>query len=59
MADLEASDLVIEAVVENMALKKEIFAKLDQLCAPEVRNNCPAISSGNRNAASSNAFDAL
>jgi 3-hydroxybutyryl-CoA dehydrogenase len=36
MADLEASDLVIEAVVENMALKKEIFAKLDQLCAPEV-----------------------
>jgi 3-hydroxybutyryl-CoA dehydrogenase len=36
MADLEASDLVIEAVVENMALKKEIFSKLDQLCAPEV-----------------------
>jgi len=36
MADLEASDLVIEAVVENMALKKEIFAQLDQLCAPEV-----------------------
>lgn len=36
LADLAASDLVIEAVVENMALKKEIFAQLDQLCAPEV-----------------------
>jgi 3-hydroxybutyryl-CoA dehydrogenase len=36
MADLEGSDLVVEAVVENMALKKEVFASLDQLCAPEV-----------------------
>ncbi|MGD9101673.1 MAG: 3-hydroxybutyryl-CoA dehydrogenase [Anaerolineae bacterium] len=34
LADLAGSDLVIEAAVENMALKKEIFAQLDQLCAP-------------------------
>ncbi len=34
MADLAASDLVIEAAVENMALKKAIFAELDKLCAP-------------------------
>jgi len=36
VTDLAGSDLVIEAVVENMALKKEIFARLDKLCAPEV-----------------------
>jgi len=24
------SDLVVEAIVENMAVKKELFAKLDQ-----------------------------
>jgi 3-hydroxybutyryl-CoA dehydrogenase len=36
LADLAGSDLVIEAAVENMALKKEIFAQLDQLCAPQV-----------------------
>lgn len=35
MADLAASDLVIEAIVENMALKKETFAALDALCAPQ------------------------
>ncbi len=34
MADLVASDLAIEAAVENMALKKAIFAELDKLCAP-------------------------
>jgi 3-hydroxybutyryl-CoA dehydrogenase len=33
---LAGSDLAIEAVVENMALKKEVFATLDELCAPEV-----------------------
>jgi 3-hydroxyacyl-CoA dehydrogenase len=27
-------DLVIEAVFENMAIKKEIFAKLDKICKP-------------------------
>ncbi len=34
LASLAGSDLVIEAVVEKMALKKEIFAGLDKLCAP-------------------------
>ncbi|ELU09144.1 hypothetical protein CAPTEDRAFT_144302 [Capitella teleta] len=28
-------DLVIEAVYENMALKKQIFAELDRICPPE------------------------
>jgi len=30
--DLGDADLVIEAVFENMAIKKEVFAKLDQVC---------------------------
>lgn len=37
-ADLAAAadcDLVIEAVPENLALKRELFAKLDTLCKPE------------------------
>ena len=34
LADLAGSDLVIEAITENMALKKEIFAELDRLCPP-------------------------
>jgi 3-hydroxyacyl-CoA dehydrogenase len=33
-ADLGDADLVIEAVFENMALKKEIFARLDTVCKP-------------------------
>lgn len=32
---LAESDLVIEAVFENMAVKKEIFAKLDVICKKE------------------------
>jgi len=32
--DLAACDLVIEAVVENMAVKRELFATLDALLAP-------------------------
>ena len=32
--DLKDVDLVIEAVYENMDLKKEIFAKLDKICKP-------------------------
>jgi 3-hydroxybutyryl-CoA dehydrogenase len=36
LTSLAGSDLAIEAVVENMALKKEVFATLDKLCAPEV-----------------------
>jgi len=34
VADLKDRDLVIEAVVENMAVKKELFAALDRLLAP-------------------------
>ena len=34
MADLSDCDLVIEAVFENMALKKKIFAELDQVMKP-------------------------
>ena len=33
-ADLGTTDLVIEAVYENMDLKKEIFAKLDKVAKP-------------------------
>jgi len=33
-ADLADVDLVIEAVFENMAVKKEIFKQLDQVCKP-------------------------
>ncbi len=32
--DLGKADLIIEAVFENMALKKEIFAKLDRIAKP-------------------------
>ncbi len=34
VADLKSCDLVIEAIVENMAAKKELFSKLDGLLAP-------------------------
>ena len=34
MNALADCDLVIEAVFENMAVKKEIFAKLDKICKP-------------------------
>ena len=34
MNDLAQADVVIEAVFENMALKKEIFGKLDDICKP-------------------------
>jgi len=32
--DLKASDLVVEAMTENQALKNETFGKLDRICAP-------------------------
>lgn len=32
--DLVDADLVIEAVFENMAIKKDIFARLDSVCKP-------------------------
>jgi len=34
LSDLRDADLVIEAVVENMSVKKQIFAELDSLCGP-------------------------
>lgn len=36
MADVSRADLVVEAVWEQMALKKEIFTRLDRLARPEV-----------------------
>ena len=33
--DIEDADIVIEAVFEDMALKKKIFATLDEVCKPE------------------------
>ena len=35
MSLAEDCDLVIEAAVENMEIKKQIFAELDKLCKPE------------------------
>ncbi|MBX3593398.1 3-hydroxyacyl-CoA dehydrogenase NAD-binding domain-containing protein [Sphingomonas sp.] len=34
LADLSSKDLIIEAVYESMALKKEVFATLDRLAKP-------------------------
>ena len=34
-ADLGAADVVIEAVFEELLLKKEVFARLDRVCKPE------------------------
>jgi 3-hydroxybutyryl-CoA dehydrogenase len=36
MADLAGVDFVIEAVIEDLALKTKVFAELDQLTRPEV-----------------------
>ncbi len=35
LKDLAGCDLVIEAVTENLALKKELFGELDKLCGPD------------------------
>jgi 3-hydroxybutyryl-CoA dehydrogenase len=34
LEDLRDADLVIEAITENVALKKETFGKLDRICPP-------------------------
>jgi len=34
LVELAATDIVIEAVFENMDVKKELFAKLDSVCKP-------------------------
>ena len=36
MAELKDVDFVIEAVIENLDLKKSVFKELDELCAPHV-----------------------
>ena len=36
MDDLAEADFIIEAVIENMDLKREVFCKLDEICRPEV-----------------------
>ena len=33
-AALQDADLVIEAIVENLSVKREVYGKLDQLCQP-------------------------
>lgn len=35
LEDLKESDLVIEAVLENMEEKKRVFSAMDKLCAPQ------------------------
>ncbi len=35
LSDLRSSDLVLEAIVENMDAKKQLFAELDRLCPPD------------------------
>lgn len=34
LSDLASSDLIIEAVIENMDLKKEVYRALDEVCPP-------------------------
>ena len=36
MSDLKDVDFVIEAVIENLDLKKSVFKELDEICAPHV-----------------------
>ena len=36
MEDLKACDFIVEAVLEVMDLKKEVFKTLDEMCRPEV-----------------------
>lgn len=36
MADLKDADFIIEAVIEDLDLKKSVFKELDELCRPEV-----------------------
>lgn len=36
MADLADVDIVIEAVIEDLDLKRKVFGELDELCGPEV-----------------------
>ncbi|MBI3425883.1 MAG: 3-hydroxybutyryl-CoA dehydrogenase [Acidobacteria bacterium] len=33
--DLADADLIVEAIIENLAIKRDVYAKLDALCKPE------------------------
>jgi 3-hydroxybutyryl-CoA dehydrogenase len=46
LADLGACDLVVEAVFEDLAVKRELFAELDRVCGPEavLASNTSALS---------------
>jgi 3-hydroxybutyryl-CoA dehydrogenase len=35
LAELAATDVIVEAIVEDLAAKRELFAALDALCAPD------------------------
>ena len=35
LEDLADADIIIEAIIENLPIKRETYAKLDQLCKPE------------------------
>jgi len=35
LEDLADADIIIEAIIENLAVKRETYAKLDQLCKPD------------------------
>ncbi len=53
MTDLADCDLVMEAIVENMAVKKELFAELDKICGPDtiLATNTSSLSVGDMAAA--------
>ena len=34
-ADLADADLIVEAIIENLAIKRDVYAKLDAICKPE------------------------
>lgn len=36
MGDLAAADFIIEAVIEDLELKKTVYGELDEICRPEV-----------------------
>ncbi|MBF0508264.1 MAG: 3-hydroxyacyl-CoA dehydrogenase family protein [Deltaproteobacteria bacterium] len=36
MSDLADADFVIEAVIEDLDLKKKVFSELDEICRPEI-----------------------
>jgi 3-hydroxybutyryl-CoA dehydrogenase len=48
LGDLAVCDLVIEAVLEELELKREVFAKLDRICRPDavLATNTSALSVG-------------